>query len=315
MIQIVNSLDTFYLTSMIPDIEVVCYDWTNFKLTRGTNEIISERYWGNSKGRVWIRDLNEVIAADLGEIEGLADNYTITFSDGITSDSKTFRALMCETQIDDTSEKYISEYVLTLNKGFKVVKSWQTEILSIYSASIVDITVETIDKDGTRNEPTLLRKITELNKVVEMNISPTNISLNVDRLHRYIVRAGDRVMIYYLDHKERNEEPELIFRNSFGCRESFVLAGYVERNNDYEDSTGYIRDMLFRFKTKEIKKFSCNTGFLKNNQSAWVEDLIVSNEVFLLYDSDLIPVTITGAKVSRNNSPGELISFNFDFQT
>lgn len=314
MIQIVTELDLFYLTSMIPDIEVVCYDWVNFSLSRGGSNILSERYWGNNKGRAWIRNIGKIIAADLGEIKGLSDIYTISFSDGTTSESKQIRFMLCEKQINGKSERFISENFLTLNKGFKVVKTWQTEILSIYTSSNVDVTIETVDKDGVRVGPTLLRKITELNKVVEMNISPDNISSNADRLHRYIVKAGDRMMTYYIDHKERGEEPEMIFRNAFGCRESFILGGYMERNNEYESSTGYIRDMLFRFRTKEIKKFSCNTGLLKENQSEWVEDLIVSNEVFLMLGSDLIPITITGAEVSRNNSRAELISFNFDYQ-
>ena len=93
MIQIVNTLDSLYFSSMVPDMEVVCYDWLNFSLKRGTTEILSERYWGNNKSRVWVRDLGKVIAADLGEIAGLAADYTLSFTDGNTSDSKSFRVL------------------------------------------------------------------------------------------------------------------------------------------------------------------------------------------------------------------------------
>jgi hypothetical protein len=53
---------------------------------------------------------------------------------------------------------------------------------------------------------------------------------------------------------------------------------------------------------------------LREKQSQWVEDLMVSNEVFLLIGSDLVPITITDAKVLRTNAPDELISFDFNYQ-
>ena len=72
--------------------------------------------------------------------------------------------------------------------------------------------------------------------------------------------------------------------------------------------------MLFRFRTKEIKKFEANTGILSENHGQWAEDLFVSNEVFLKILSDLVPVTITDATVVRSNAPDELISFDFKYQ-
>ena len=320
MIQIVNTLDSLYFSSMIPDIEVVCYDWLNFSLKRGTTDILSERYWGNNKSRVWVRDLGKVIAADLGEIAGLAADYTLSFTDGNTSDSKSFRVLLGEAPLSSPqggmmrSVDFVANNFLTLNSGAKIVHAWQKEILSIYATSAVNVTIETVALDGTRTGPTVLRAISDLNRVVEMDISPERILFSPETLHRYIIKAGPRMMVYYLNHDDRREEPEMLFRNSFGCRESFVPGGLLERLNEYENVTGYIRDMLFRFRTKEIKKFTCNTGVLHEKQSHWAEDFMVSNEVFLLMGPDLIPVTITDAKVLRTNAPDELISFDFNYQ-
>lgn len=314
MIQVVTVLDSFYFSGMIPDIEVVCYDWLNFSLKRGTTEILQERYWGNSKSRAWIRNLGKVIAADLGEIPGLAADYTLSFTDGNTSDSKSFRVLLGEHRTDVPSGTFVANNFLTLNSGAKMVHTWQKEILSIYTTTAVNVTIETVALDGTHTGPSMLRAISETNQAVEMDISPERILLSPENTHRYLIKAGSRMMVYYLDHDDRREEPEMIFRNSFGCRESFVPGGLLERMNEYENVTGYIRDMLFRFRTKEIKKFTCNTGVMQEHESHWAEDFLVSNEVFMLIGSDLIPITITEAKVLRTNAPDELISFDFNYQ-
>lgn len=313
MIQIVTVLDSLYFTSMIPDIEVNCYDAVTFTLMRSGSEILKEKYWANNKSKVWIRDIGKVIASDLGDIPGLAADYTLSFTDGNTTDSVTFRAILGEHVIDSASN-FISNNFLTLLQSWKATHSWQREILSLYTTSAVDITLETVDMAGMRVGPTVLRNISALNQIVEIDVSPEKIIANIDNISRYIIKAGDRMMIYYLNYDTRKEEPELLFRNAFGCRESFVSTGLVERSNEYEDVTGYIRDMLFRFRTKEIKKFVVNTGVLSSNHSDWAEDLFVSNEVFLVMGTDLVPVTLSDAKVMRSNAQDELISFDFNFQ-
>ncbi|MDD4698418.1 MAG: hypothetical protein PHR52_12895 [Fermentimonas sp.] len=314
MIQIVTILDSLYFTSMIPDIEVNCYDSLTFTLNKGADIILTEKYWANNKGRVWIRDLGKVIASDLGETPGLSAAYTLNFTDGNTSASKSFRAILGEKRIDTTTSNFTTNNFLTLLSGWKLTHAWQIEILSLYTTAAVDITLETVSKDGTRVGPTVIRNIADINQIVEIDVSPERILASPELISRYIIKAGNRMMIYYLDSDERIEEPELIFRNSFGCRESFVPKGLVERQNEYENSTGYIRDMLFRFRTKEIKKFEANTGVLSENHGQWAEDLFVSNEVFLKISSDLVPVTITDATVVRSNAPDELISFDFKYQ-
>ena len=314
MIQIVTVLDSLYFTSMIPDIEVNCYDWLTFTLSRGGTELLKERYWANDKSRVWVRDLGKVIASDLGEIAGLAADYTMNFTDGNTSDTKNFRVLLGEYRTELSTQTFVDVNFLTLNDSAKITHAWQKEILSIYTTVPVDVTIETDSLDGTRTGPSILRSISEINQVVEMNVSAANVLANPAGLSRYIIKAGSRLMVYYLNNDTRREQPEILFRNAFGCREIFVAGGLLERSNDYENSVGYIRDMLFRFRTKEIKKFVCNTGVLREKQSQWVEDLMVSNEVFLLIGSDLVPITITDAKVLRTNAPDELISFDFNYQ-
>jgi len=314
MIQVVTVFDSLYFTSMIPDIEVNCYDAVTFTLMRSGSEILKEKYWANNKSRVWIRDIGKVIASDLGDIPGLAGDYTLNFTDGNTSDSKSFRAIMGDHRIDTPASTFVDDNFLTLLQSWKATHTWQREILSLYTTTAVNVTIETVDLQGMRVGPTVIRNITTLNQVVEIDVSPERILANPENISRYIIKAGDRMMIYYLNHDGRREEPELLFRNAFGCRESFVPTGLVERSNEYEDVTGYIRDMLFRFRTKEIKKFIANTGILSSNHSDWAEDLFVSNEVFLVMSSDLVPVTLSDAKVIRSNAADELISFDFSYQ-
>lgn len=314
MIQIVTVLDTFYFTSTIPDIEVNCYDSLTFTLKRSTTELLKEKYWANNKSRIWIRDLGKVIASDLGEIAGLAADYTLTFSDGNTTDTKSFRVMLGEYRTEVSAQSFVASNFLTLLADGKIIRPWQKEILSIYTTSAVDATIEVVKKDGTRVGPSQLRSISTTNQVFEMDVSPEKVLADVDSTARYIIKAGDRMMIYYILHDNRREEPEMIFRNAFGCRESFVPAGLMERTNDYENVTGYIRDMLFRFRTKETKKFVCNTGIMNENHSNWAEDFLVSNEVFLLIGSDLVPITITDAKVIRSSAHDELIAFDFNYQ-
>lgn len=314
MIQIVTVLDSLYFTSMIPEIEVNCDNSLTFTLSRGADVILSERYWANNKSRVWIRAIDKVIAADLGEISGMSEVYTLNFTDGNTSDTKSFRAILGEKRIDTTTLSFVNNNFLSMLNSWKLTHAWQIEIISIFTTASVDIMIETVDLNGVKTGPTSIRSISTLNQIIEIDVSPSKVLADPSLISRYIIKAGNRMMIYYLDHEDRNGQPELLFRNAFGCRESFVPMGLVERTNEYENSTGYIRDMLFRFRTKEIKRFEANTGMMSENHGQWAEDLFVSNEVFLKINSDLVPVTITDAKVLRSNKPDELISFDFSYQ-
>lgn len=314
MIQVVTTLESLYFSSMIPDLEVNCYDWLDFTLTRGGEEILKERYWANNNSRVWIRKLGNVIAADLGSVDGLTATYNLKFADDSTTDSKSINVILGEQQLGVNAVTFTANNFLTMLSDWKYTHDWQTEILSMYLTASTAVTLEYWEHTGGRVGPANIRTVSTVNKVVEINVSPESLFANPENIDRYIIRAGNRQMMYVLRQQDRLGEPELIFRNAFGCRESFVPVGLVERQNEYENSTGYIRDMLFRFRTKEIKKFEANTGILTNEQANWAEDMIVSNELFLKMSDDLIPVTVTDAKVSRTNATDELISFDFNYQ-
>lgn len=314
MIQVVTTLESLYFSSMIPSIEVNCYDWLDFTLTRGSEKILEERYWANDKGRVWIRNIGRVIASDLGSLEGLTGNYTMLFKDNNTSDSKSIRVIMGEQRVDKKASAFVGQNFLTVLDSWKYTYDWQIEILSLYPTQSTPITLEYWDKEGNKTGPTTIRTISTTNQVVEINVSPDALFDYPERIYKYIIRAGNRSQSYFVKSHDRTGEPEIIFRNAFGCRESFVPAGLVQRENEYENVTGYVREMLFRFRTKEIKKFEANTGILTNEQANWIEDMLVSNELFLKLSSDLIPITIIDAKVSRTNATNELISFDFNYQ-
>lgn len=315
MIQFVTILSPFYFTGGIPEIEVVCYDKMRFTLSRGANVVLDETYWGNSKGRVWIRELGKVIASDLGGIAGQAATYTLKCTDGNTTATADIRAIVGESfdSMGDAAN-FCNTRFLTLMTGIKKTREFQKEILSLYTTAPVEITIEIVKQDGSRIGPNVIGTVDKLNEVVEIDVSPAKLVVDIASVRRYIIKAGARMMVFFVDHTPKMEEPEIIFRNAFGCRESFVPTGLWEKKHDYENSTGYIRDMLFRFQTKEIRKFSCHTGFVAKNLSPFLEDMFVSNEVFYLVGTSLVPITITDAKVSTSNAKDEMTGFTFDYQ-
>lgn len=313
MIQIVTVLEGLYFSGSMPDVEVNCYDNLKFTLSRDEKEILFESYAANDKSRVWIRGLGKIFASDLGMLDGMSANYVMTFSDGSTTATKTIRVILGEAPMQENAVTFVANNFLTMLDGAKHTHLWAREILSLYTTVAVPVTLEVVKRDGTRVNAVTIRTISDVNECVEIDVSPEKLGIDAT-VQRYIIKAGDRMMVYMVDVRARREAPEFLIRNSFGCREGFVSRGLVERENVYESSTGYIRDMLFRFETKEIKKFTANTGVLNEEQSDWVEDLLVSSESFLVMGSDLIPITFTDAKVVRTNAPDELISFDFQYQ-
>jgi len=108
--------------------------------------------------------------------------------------------------------------------------------------------------------------------------------------------------------KDRNckyEGKALYFQNRFGSFESFTFnlvstqsasieKSYYKKNNTYSDLTYAVTDRLTTSIGNITKdSFTAVSDWITESESLWLKELIESPVVFLNYNNELLPITIT----------------------
>jgi hypothetical protein len=137
----------------------------------------------------------------------------------------------------------------------------------------------------------------------------------------------DTVRVYNRESKCLYEPVEVIFKNSFGMLEIIEMIGNSVEDISVESSTikRNNRDINGRIglqskhtnkvynKTGE-KKWELNVGYIPDYVNSVLEDLIMSEEVWLKKDGIIIPVVMEGNGFSKVTDIQDLNNYSFNFR-
>lgn len=102
---------------------------------------------------------------------------------------------------------------------------------------------------------------------------------------------------FVLDKTPRYNTRYFFFRNSFGVYELAILWGemsevvqYTRQNKEVASDMGY---SIKPFKNERLATYKINSGYVTLTEKKWLQELLISKDVFWLENGWLIPVVVT----------------------
>lgn len=133
----------------------------------------------------------------------------------------------------------------------------------------------------------------------------------------YIVTIGGKTRAYQMDYTAYNDVRYLIFRTSLGGYDVLPCTGEVDSvtettrniaNRVYDaEATARISRYAYQIDHNEVEKV--NTGWLLPNEKRWLNDLLISEDVWEMLGGVLRPVLIRNSdldRTERNYEPGSV---------
>ena len=319
MLSIIQDIPDFVLSSQL-DIVIGADKQVTFSLSKDGNVILQETYTPDSKNQVHILDLFSLMEPYLLTAPLSQFSYTCSASSE-TSISKTFIVLLSQYLIPGSATDFVNNYFLTALAGRDKITSFdRKETLYLTTGKIssggtsISISVECVFVNESNKIYTSVRSLGTVPdyNIRSVDVSPSRFTQSGYKLLRYTVTAGARKQVYRLDH----DEPDSIgikFRNSFGCMETFYFIGTDKLEPELTRSAAYFNGTYRTYHIDEQRKHTLSTGYIPESMYTLVDDVARSQEVYLMDDSEEIPITIIDSDTQRDTSNDGLFSFTITY--
>ena len=329
--EILRQPDTFTLSTALDTIEVNpgTDNLLRFEIRCGDDQVLAPEIYRRQGDTIRIHGYHKAIEHYLRGAEAtvfllpgqrVARDFTFIYTTDSDEATRTHRVLLCNVRMNISATLFTATHFLTLCEREKRTSLTRTETLAIYNPpadSTVRVEALYLQGDNTVTAgftaPLLIRPQGESLSIGYVNVSPRLYQSSGKKLLYYIVAHGNKH--FRFDIVEQKNEQHFVFRNTFGCEETFTFRGLAESEADYQRAFGYFSGRYRTFDTRNEKKFHANTGPLPQNEAAWIEDLFASTELHLYNSGGLIhELTTLDQDVKRANSPDELPSFDITYR-
>jgi hypothetical protein len=124
----------------------------------------------------------------------------------------------------------------------------------------------------------------------------------------YEVTIADQTRTFLVDHKAYRQHRYLIFRNSLGGFDTLACTGEADESTDVErkqsarvyDAENPYRLRKSEFFNEHAELVKVNTGWLSPVEKNWLNDLLISTEVYEVRGFKLKPVLIKNKSIDRS---------------
>lgn len=316
MVTVIEDLSGYMLSSAL---DTLSFSTTTGSATVvisvGSEIILEETYVPDAKNLISLRDLDRLIVPYL--TSNLIETFHYIIKDIQNTIEKDFTVQFCATEINMDAGTFLDEYFLSLLLGIKVTAIGRSEFIHLVcrEACTVKASLEYMVGNRLETAERVLMDVTELNKVITVDVSPDLFIVVGKSLLTYTVTAGLRSIKFEIDQLNPDTAPDLVFTNSFGCQETIYCIGTHQVEPKYNRETAIIDGKLKSYQITENRNFKAKTGILSTDMANWAEELFRSKEVYLM-DGNATgkEVTITESKSERNNNPDNLPSFEFEYR-
>ena len=318
MLSIIQDIPDFVLSSQL-DIVIGADKQVTFSLNKGGSVILQETYTPDSKNQVHILDLFSLMEPYLLTTPLSQFSYTCSAS-GETSISKTFTVLLSQYLILVTATYFVKNYFLTALAGRDKITAMNRKetlyiTMGVVDASfIVPVSAECIYSDDNNNINKVTRNIgfSFRGDISSIDVSPSLFAKDGYKLLRYTITAGVRRQVYRLDH----DAPDSIgikFRNSYGCMETFYFRGIEKVEPELTRSAAWFNGTYRTYYIDEQRKHTLSTGYIPETMFTLVDDVARSQDVYLIDNTEEIPITIIESDTERDSSDNGLFSFSITY--
>lgn len=319
MLSIVTDIPRFVLSSKL-EIIIKSDKQITFSLYYNTTCILQETYTPDSNNLIHILYLSSLVEPYI-QIS-LLDIFSYSCSaNGETSLGKSFVVLYANCLIPGDDVYFINNYFLTTLVGHEKITSFnrkETLYLTTGKMGSEDESIVVSAECSYVNDNNKLYTSTvSLGEVRDygiesIDVSPSKFDISGYKLLRYTIIAGTRRQTFRIDHAE----PDSIgikFRNSFGCLETFYFIGTDKLEPELTRSAAYFNGTYRTYHIDEQRKHTLSTGYIPESMFTLVDDVARSQEVYLMDESEEIPITIIDSDTQRDTSNDGLFSFTITY--
>lgn len=317
MIVLVKDIPAYAFSSALDSLVFATdQDYAYFSLSCGGKEILSESYVPNAAGEITVSDLQKLVEPYL--IGNLIENCTYRITNGEYVSSKDFTVQYCTAESTLSAKEFMDKFFLSTLMGEKITSVGRKEFLHLVTDVQCAVMAECIyysSESGLSTEAVSVKTISDLNKVVTVDVSPDLFLRDGVELVGYRINAANRSQKFVIDADCLDVAPVLLFTNSFGCQETVYCTGTHALEPEYNRSTAYLSGMFRNYQIEENKVFKADTGILTPDMAMWLDDLFRSREIYLL-DGTIVgkEITITDSESKRSNDLDNLPSFTFSYR-
>jgi hypothetical protein len=310
---ILQQPDAFCFLSALKDIIIQSNVNVSASFATGEYIFLQESYTPDNENRIYIRELDRLFLPYISQTI-LRTDFTVTLSiENGTAVNINTTVQYCTAEINVPAGDFLQNHFLTLLRNQKITYCEQKEYLSLFLTENTTVKAIARSRSGAQEEKSF--PLTELQKVLTIDVSPALLFSQPEQILYYVVLAGNRDFTYYVKHHMPLEYSQFLFLNSFGVKETFIPSAITQRENKYENQFGAFAGKYRKYDVELIKEYTANTGILNGNMADWIEDMFTSRNVFLLSPGGIEKeIVIEEAKVKRNSAQDEMPAFEFKYR-
>ena len=269
-----------------------------------------------------------LIPWDDNRSENLMGSFSAKITQGVETHTTTFSVIKCDAEISVDAIPWCSKNFLTRSLREKRTAKGRTEYLSFlqletYGAISVHCKLfiqqnNTVVESEAVHSTLSSRPNTIWTFTASINDLLTQRGLSLDtRVFQYhIWLTGTNFETsrygYLVDESTPRNQIEFSFINCFGVRETFTATGKIENKKTAEYSQANIASHYRKITQNFVSEKTINSGYLSDEEMNWIDDLICSNDVAIVENSE--PITLVGIDKAESSTNG-LQSFTFGYRS
>lgn len=290
-------------------------DVTNFAISTSEGQIFTSDLQPFSDGTICLYGMRKLFESYISDV--YAD-----FEISIGALPKiNVRIFLAQVMLSENAVTFLPSFFMTTLMTSKVTKLNHYETLSFYAHEVCRcyalisyyhdcyITTEEVELI-TANDIS----IDEINTI---DVSPKLFADTLKgELLSYTIVAGERKFDFILNETLPDAEPSLIFKNSFGCWETFYLTGTQENIAEIKRSIALIDGAYNLYDMEEVENHKVNSGIMLGNMMHLGLELARSRFIFFLdiFGSPTHRIVITDTELKYTNDDNALPTFDYTYR-
>lgn len=297
-------------------------------ITISGTEILHETYSPDISGMVYIRDLGSLAmmydnVQDINLENGL-DGSTVKMNISLKEGSDTFSSSVtiyrCDAESGDTLAITTLKRMPLSRVSKKTTGIGRTEFISFYGSG--DILADVVYYGSAKDE---LKTITigtissDNGQFYRYDVSPSNIATLCNIVESVIIsytiyKSENESISFVVDQRPFLNSNTFIFRNIFGAQETFTCTGDSNSERKWTRSYGNINRKQRLISRDMAKSITVNTGYINEETTGLIEDLLNSQNVCFLEEGVLREVSIIEESFKVTSRKDDLIAVEFKYR-
>lgn len=189
------------------------------------------------------------------------------------------------------------------------------------AAETFSVKAKIFRNDGTDETVTISTHNATVHTIYEIDTTLSHIiapGSNIWRYDVWVEAGGDIRSLafeYHIDSRHYDNEQHFIFRNSYGGYDTVRTTGRFTRSpeimrDEFTDDNYKVRALL----NLETTNYTANTGSVSAGEKRWLDDLLLSKEVYWISGNRPTPIVITSSKTTPETDNQRRFNLQFDFK-